>query len=149
MRVLFCHGKEGTANGTKATRIKQNFDATVPKLTNSFAKEDFEKDLALVEGLARDADVIVGSSRGGAIVAALKTNKRKVLIAPAIRKFGVLPQLRMQDTILHCAKDDLVDFEDSHALADVFGVKLIECGLDHRMSDEETINKIIAVIKGE
>jgi len=150
MKVLFCHGKEGTPNGTKATMVKEAFKNTnVPKLTNSFETADFLDDLTKVERLAKRADVLVGSSRGGALVAQARMKTRKVLIAPAWKKFQVVPYLNKDDIILHSKNDDLVPYEDSIKLVDMFGCTLIECGHDHRMSDKKTLDLIKDAIKGE
>jgi len=150
MRVLFCHGKEGNPNGTKAVTIGKMPDTIVvtPKLTNSYDESDFLNDLTIVEALANGADVLVGSSRGGALVCQVRTKQRKVLVAPAWKKFSVLPHLTKDDVILHSRNDDLVPFEDSLALVELFGCKLIECGVDHRMSDAETLELIKNTIKG-
>jgi predicted esterase YcpF (UPF0227 family) len=150
MKVLFCHGKEGSPNGKKATMVKENFQTCqIPKLKNSFETIDFLDDLTRIEKLAERADVIVGSSRGGALVAQARTGVRKVLIAPAWKKFQVVPYLTKEDIILHSKQDDLVPYEDSVRLANMFGCRLIECGLDHRMSDDETLKLIKNTIEGE
>ena len=129
--------------------MKKNFrNVTTPRLTNSFEYVDFVKDLCIVEELARDADVLVGSSRGGALVAEVETDQRKVLIAPAWRKFCVVPHLTERDVIIHSRNDDLVPYEDSEDLRRMFGCELIECGVDHRMSCNEALNKIINAVKG-
>jgi predicted alpha/beta hydrolase family esterase len=149
MRILFCHGKEGNPNGTKAKTIRKNFEnVTTPRLTNSFDEGDFIRDLCEVEAMAKHADVLVGSSRGGALVAQTTANKRKVLIAPAWKKFCVVPHLTENDVIIHSKKDDLVPYEDSETLQRMFGCKLIECGDDHRMSCDKALETIMNAIKG-
>ena len=150
MRVVFCHGKEGNPDGTKALAIKEEFkNSTVvaPKLTNSYCETDFVRDLVVVEALTNGADVLVGSSRGGALVCQAATDVPKIMIAPAWKKFSVLPMLTENDVILHSKHDDLVPFEDSERLAKLFGCKLIECGNDHRMSDPDTLALIKETIK--
>lgn len=149
--VLFAHGKEGSITGTKATMIRNNFaEVKVPKLINSYKAEDFVKDWRMVEHIAAagNIDVLVGSSRGGAIIAQTRVNIRKVLIAPAWKKFGVTPYLTKNDVILHSKQDDLVPYEDSVLLANLFGCTLIECGTSHRMSDKNTLEKIKNYIRG-
>jgi len=147
--VIFCHGKEGTPEGTKAKMIKKAFKETVvPTLTNSFCLKDFQKDLELINHEAEDAKVLIGSSRGGALVLAMETERRKIVIAPAWKKFGVTPKLTKNDTIIHCPKDNLVPIEDSEYLMNKFGCRLIICGENHRMSDQKTLGIIKNVIKG-
>jgi len=150
MRVLFCHGKEGNPDGTKALAIKEEFNngiVVVPRLTNSYCENDFAKDLVVVEALGNGADVLIGSSRGGALVCQADVDAPKILIAPAWKKFGVLPKLTKHDVILHCAGDDMVPYEDSVKLAELYGCMLIECGENHRMSDPETLEIIKQKIK--
>lgn len=149
MRVLFCHGKEGSPQGTKAKMLKDNFRIpVVPTLTNSYDIKDFLDDLILVESLAHGADVLVGSSRGGALLCQAKTKARKVLIAPAWKKFSVLPCLTKNDIIIHSKADDMVPYEDSVWLANKFGCRLIECGDNHRMSDKKTLKIILQSVRG-
>jgi len=150
MRVLFCHGKEGNPGGTKAIAIKEEFSGSTvvtPKLTNSYCEKDFIQDLAVVEALGKGADVLVGSSRGGALVCQADTDVRKIMIAPAWKKFSVLPMLTKEDIILHSKYDCLVPYEDSVRLAELYGCRLIECGNDHRMSDPKTLELIKETIK--
>jgi len=152
MKVLFCHGKEGSPNGKKATMVKENFQTCqIPKLKNSFETIDFLDDLTRIEKLAERADVIVGSSRGGALVAQVRTETRKVLICPAWKKFDakLLPYLREDDIIIHSKADMVVPFEDSELLAETYGCTLIDSGYDHRMSDKQTLELIKKAIKGE
>tara|TARA_B100000886_G_scaffold103240_1_gene68604 strand:+ start:1654 stop:2121 length:468 start_codon:yes stop_codon:yes gene_type:complete len=150
VRVLFCHGKEGTPRGTKATAIKDEFGngiVVAPRLTNSYCESDFASDLLVVEALTKGADVIVGSSRGGALVCQADVDIPKIMIAPAWKKFSVLPMLTKNDVILHSKHDALVPYEDSVRLAELFGCRLIECGEDHRMSDPDTLALIKETIK--
>ena len=156
-KVLFAHGKEGSPDGTKAKMIKTNFDAFVPSLTNSFETIDFFHDLDIIEEMADNVDVMVGSSRGGALICQARTETRKILICPAWRKFGenllLLPHLCEDDIIIHSRKDTIVPFEESEMLVETYGCTLIEAGNDHRMGDDETlalIKRVIeAVLKGE
>lgn len=153
--VLFAHGKEGSTTGKKAKMIENNFDAYIPNLTNSFETIDFLDDLDIIENLADNVKVMVGSSRGGALVCQARTETRKILICPAWKNFDVmlLPYLCKDDIIIHSRKDTIVPFEDSEMLAETYGCTLIEAGHDHRMSDDETmdlIKRIVeAVLKGE
>ena len=152
-KVLFLHGMEGTPEGTKPTYLKKmGYRVIAPVLP----KDNFELSLQR----ARDAfenfepDIVVGSSRGGAIATALKTGETpKVLIAPAWKKFGVT-DLNVDKTtvVLHCADDDLVPYEDSVELTkpedgEFFGPTLTECGENHRMSDEEALQHLLWAIE--
>ena len=154
-RVLFAHGKEGSPNGTKATMLKRKFNATTPKLTNSYELSDFFEDLDIIENIGKKVDVMVGSSRGGALVAQARTDARKILICPAWKRFKtlLLPYLTSDDIIIHSGADNLVPFEDSVQLRDTYGCTLIEAGHDHRMGDDETLalieDTVRKVLEGE
>ena len=57
-------------------------------------------------------DVIVGSSRGGAV--ALNINSRDtplVLLCPAWKKWGTVSKLKPNALILHSRKDDVIRFK--------------------------------------
>lgn len=150
MNILFCHGKEGSPNGTKAQTIQAAFGSVItPSLTNSYDASDFLNDLEVVEQAAEKADVLVGSSRGGALVAAARTSQRKILICPAWKEFKVVPYVTKNDVIIHSKKDSIVPYAHSQQLADMFGCTLIEAGSDHRMSDAETLKLIVDTIKGK
>ena len=94
-------------------------------------------------------DIIVGSSRGGAV--ALNVNPRGaklVLIAPAWKRFGADTQHCDGSTvILHCTDDKLVDYKDSEELSDITGANLIPCGKSHRMDDPDALDAIIDAVK--
>lgn len=150
MNILFCHGKEGSPNGTKAQTIRAAFGNVVtPTLTNSYAPADFQNDLEIVEQAAKEVDVLVGSSRGGALVCAARTSQQKILICPAWKEFKVVPYVTKNDIIIHSKKDAIVPYAHSQQLADMFGCTLVEAGSNHRMSDEKTLALIINTIKGK
>ena len=93
-------------------------------------------------------DIVIGSSRGGAIASYIDTaDISKILVAPAWSKFGVTsPLVNETTTILHSKQDNLVQLEDSFALVEHYGCKLIECGIGHRMSDEEALQELLKVV---
>ena len=93
-------------------------------------------------------DVIVGSSRGGAIAAHLNTTVRKIMIAPAYRAFALEPcAIDEKDTILHCVDDDIVPYRFSVWLEQSTECRLIECGENHRMSDANALETLKEVVK--
>tara|TARA_A100001015_G_scaffold318460_1_gene438422 strand:+ start:331 stop:813 length:483 start_codon:yes stop_codon:yes gene_type:complete len=147
-KILFLHGMEGTPEGTKPTFLRgKGFRVIAPSLP----KEDFTLSVKRAEYAmhAFKPDVIVGSSRGGAVACAMAAGYTpKILIAPAYKKFDVKnPDVDITTTILHCKKDDLVDFEDSIKLKEQFACDLIECGEGHRMSDPAALQTILDVLK--
>jgi hypothetical protein len=83
-------------------------------------------------------DVIVGSSRGGAVAMALpRSDLPLVLLAPAWRWCGVEPTLRAEAIIIHSKYDKLVSISDSRELCRRNPTaRLLEVGTDHRLNDE-------------
>lgn len=144
-KILYLHGKEGSPHGFKAQALLKHFDITNPRLRNSYDISLFQKDLNMAQELVDtiNFDAIVGSSRGGALACGLKTDIPRILIAPAWKKFEVTPTLNPYDVILHCIKDDIVDYNDSIIAVENFGGQLVNTGKDHQMSDASTLMEIV------
>ena len=143
LKILFLHGKEGTPEGTKPTTMRANGHWVIAPV---LPKDDWALSLRRAYNCldAFKPDVVVGSSRGGAIACALETVAPKILIAPAYNSFHVKnPVVDETTIILHCADDDLVSYEDSCILEEAFGCNLIACGEDHRMSDNDALNELL------
>ncbi len=145
MKVLLLHGKESQPGGTKARAIEgAGHDLINPDLRTGWGE-------ALQ--IAQDAvdihqpDIVVGSSRGGAIAVNIDTNGApRVLIAPAWKMFGSADTVPSNTVILHAEVDDIVPFKDSVELAERSGAKLIEVGKDHRMSDSEALSAMVGYL---
>jgi predicted esterase YcpF (UPF0227 family) len=146
LKVLFLHGLEGTPNGTKVQYLKNaGIDLVAPKLPKSSWIDSRNQALEALEN--HDVDLIIGSSRGGALACELDTNIRKVLIAPAWRRFNVSPVIDASTIILHCEEDDLVDYSDSVELKNKFHAALITIGQNHRMSDPDSLACLLDLVK--
>lgn len=148
IKILFLHGMEGTPEGTKPTFLKnEGYRVVAPVLP----KNDYNLSVRRAEDCFINfrPDIIVGSSRGGAIAAGFPTGDvPKILIAPAWTKFAVeTPHVDRTTTILHYEYDEVVDFNDSKELANDYGGLLIECGASHRMSDAGALEELLSVIK--
>jgi hypothetical protein len=148
IKILFLHGLEGNPEGSKPTFLKQEgYRVIAPSLP----KNDWELSVARAEDYFINfrPDIIVGSSRGGAVAASFPTGDvPKILVAPAWEKFKVYPlHVDETTTILHCVDDELVTFESSCTLRDSVGCRLIECGENHRMSDTGALDVLHAVVK--
>jgi len=84
--------------------------------------------------------VVVGSSRGGAVAMNINSGEAKlVLLCPAWKKFGTARTVQPDTVILHSRADDVVAFADSEELAKNSGATLIEVGTDHRLADPEPL----------
>ena len=148
LKIMFLHGMEGTPEGTKPTFLKEwGHKVVAPVLP----KDDWKLSVARAVDCFNNfkPDLVVGSSRGGAIAALIPTgNIPKILIAPAWTKFSVTEPLVDKTTaILHCREDDMVDYTDSEELVQDYGCVLIECGSCHRMGDDEALNVLLKVVE--
>jgi len=147
MKVLFLHGLESRPGGKKATFLQENgHEVSNPALP----KTPFDIAVKIANDVINyeKPKVVVGSSRGGAVAMAANTGSCKViLIAPAWKKFGVSKNLEPGTVILHSETDDIVPFEDTQELfRSNTGLEVISCDDNHRMSSEETLQKILECV---
>jgi|10_taG_2_1085330.scaffolds.fasta_scaffold00563_21 hypothetical protein len=146
-KILFLHGLESKPGGTKPTFLERNGYEVIQPLLD---KNDFQGSVNTAKRYYDETkpDVIVGSSRGGAIAMAIKSTVKKILIAPAWRKYGVLhDSVGGNDVILHAKEDAVVPYADSVELWYNTFALLQEVGTDHRMRDEETLSTLLDLIK--
>jgi len=111
-------------------------------------KHDFEESVRIAqeEVDVNRPDVIVGSSRGGAVAMAVdRAGARLVLIAPAWQRFGGTASVPPGTSVLHCTTDDQVPFSDSEQLQ---GARLIPCGEGHRMIDPDALETLGHAVEG-
>ena len=145
-KVLFLHGLESQPGGTKPTFLAQHgFDVINPFLP----KNDFLESCDIAQQYIDEhkPDVVVGSSRGGAIAMAIDPKgARMILIAPAWINFKGPSRVPMSASILHSQLDDVVPFTNSLNLSEQYGASLIDCGKDHRMNDPDVLEKLLEVI---
>lgn len=117
----------------------------VPKLPDDdfaeavrIAQEEFDK---------HRPEVVVGSSRGGAVAMSIHSgDARLVLLCPAWKKYGTAKTVKPGTVILHSRADDVVPFADSEELVKNSGLSisaLIEVGGDHRLADPEPLRKML------
>jgi hypothetical protein len=97
--------------------------------------------------------VVIGSSRGGAVAMNIETGLvRLVLLCPAWKVWGAETTVKAGTKILHSPKDCVVPFQDSIELAANSGLPttaLIATGIDHRLGDLESLNRILLSVKGD
>jgi hypothetical protein len=116
------------------------------------ALDDDDFDSAV--GTAQDAfeqhqpQVVVGSSRGGAVAMNINSgNAKLVLLCPAWKNWGTAKTVRLGTLILHSRADDVIPFADSEELARSSGAKLIEVGSDHRLADPVPLMVMLASVE--
>ena len=104
--------------------------------------EDFQEAvrIAQAEFDTHRPQVVVGSSRGGAVAMNIESGEAKlVLLCPAWKKYGTAKTAKTGTIILHSRADDVVPFADSEELVRNSGATLIEVGSDHRLADPEPL----------
>jgi hypothetical protein len=146
MTILFLHGWQSVPGGVKPTYLKDHGHTVInPKLPD----EDFAEAVRIAQSEfdKHHPDVVVGSSRGGAVAMNMNTgDTRLVLICPAWKKFGSAKTIKADTYILHSRADDVVPFADSEELVKNSGLPkftLIETGSDHRLADPESLETML------
>jgi hypothetical protein len=146
MKILFLHGWQSVPGGVKPTFLKDNgHEVLNPKLPD----EDFADALRIAQDTfdVNSPDVVVGSSRGGALAMNMRVgDTRLVLLCPAWKKFGSVRTVKRGTVILHSRADDVVAFADSEELvrnSHLPGQALIEVGSDHRLADPESLEMML------
>ena len=148
MNIVFLHGLESKPGGSKPTTlIAAGHDVQEPLLPAN----DFELSVEVAQSLVDEhvPDVIVGSSRGGAVAMSVDPKgARLVLVAPAGNIYNTSARVASNTVILHSMKDAIVPFEDSSVLSNLNGARLIDVGEDHRMNDKEALYAILEAVEG-
>lgn len=146
--ILFIHGWQSVPGGVKPTFLAQHGHSVInPKLPD----EDFAEAvrIAQAEFDKHQPQVVVGSSRGGAVAMNINSGSAKlVLLCPAWKKWGTARAVRKDAVILHSRGDDVVPFGDSLELAAGCGATLIEVGNDHRLADQEPLERMLGECGG-
>jgi Alpha/beta hydrolase family len=146
MKILFLHGWNSVPGGVKPTFLARHGHEVInPKLPD----EDFAEavEIAQAEFDRHRPQVVVGSSRGGAVAMNIDSGEAKlVLLCPAWNKYGTARTVKAGTVILHSRADDVVPFGDSEELVRNSGLPawtLIEVGTDHRLADPEPLRKML------
>ncbi len=150
MRILYLHGWNSVVGGVKPTYLKSHGHEVIePALDH----EDFQAALETAQRAfdQHQPDVVVGSSRGGAVAVNLDSGSaRLVLICPAWKKWGTAQTVKPGTGILHSPADDVVPFADSVELrtnSRLPDTALIEVGRDHRLADPESLEALLRAVE--
>jgi pimeloyl-ACP methyl ester carboxylesterase len=151
MKLLYLHGWNSVVGGVKPTYLRSHGHEIIePELDH----EDFEAALRTAQAAfdQHQPEVVVGSSRGGAVAVNLDSGlARLVLICPAWKKWGRANTVKAGTQILHSRADDVVPFADSVELILMSGLPetaLIEVGQDHRLADAEPLEALLRAVEG-
>ena len=146
MRILFLHGWTSVLGGKKPTYLKEHGHRV---LNPALPDEDFEESVRIAEAeyQKHSPDVIVGSSRGGAVAVNMESGDTPlVLLCPAWMNWGTATAVKPNTIILHSRQDDVIPFSDSEELVAQSGLPpdtLIEIGNDHRLADPEPLRAML------
>ena len=117
MKILYLHGWNSVVGGVKPKCLKAHGHEVIePALDN----EDFQRALQTAQRAfdQHQPDVVVGSSRGGAVAVNLALGAaRLVLICQAWKKWGSARTVKPGTRILHSRADDAVPFGGLHGTA--------------------------------
>ena len=148
MKILFLHGLNSQPGGLKPNCLIQHGHEVLNPLIPDY---DFELSVRIAQSEYDNhrPDVVVGSSRGGAV--AMNIDSRDtflVLLCPAWKHWGTATTVKLNTTILHSRQDDVVRFADSEELLANSNLpldKLIETGFEHRLADQDSLRKMLDV----
>ena len=146
MKVSFLHGWHSVVGSVKPTFLK---GAGHTVINPALDDEDFDAAVrtAQAEYDQHQPDVIVGSSRGGAVSMNISSGDTPlVLLCPAWKNWGTVTTLKPNAVILHSRADDVIPFAHSEELVANSGLPsetLIEVGRDHRLADDESLSVML------
>jgi hypothetical protein len=150
MLILFLHGWQSTPSGLKPTYLKDHGHTVLnPKLPD----DDFDAAVSIAQAEFDQGkpDVVVGSSRGGAVVMTIDAGTTPlVLLCPAWKRWGTATTVRPGTIISHSRADETVPFADSEELVRNSGLppeSLIVVGNDHRLADPESLKKMLGAVE--
>ncbi len=148
MKILFLHGWHSVPGGVKPTYLTDHGHTVInPALDD----DDFEAAVrtAQAEFDKHQPEVVVGSSRGGAVAMNINSGNAKLaLLCPAWKNWGTAKTVIPDTVILHSRDDDVIPFSDSEELARNSGATLIEVGSDHRLADPEPLAAMLKACEG-
>ena len=146
MKILFLHGWNSVPGGLKPSYlIEQGHSVINPALDD----DDFAEAVRAAQGEydRHHPDVIVGSSRGGALAMNLASGSTPmVLLCPAWKRWGTARSVKLGTVILHSETDEVIPFSESLELAKVSGLPesgLIVVGHEHRLADPESLAAMV------
>jgi len=119
-RVLYLHGLGGRRAGPRTERlIDLGYGIVYPDLP----PDDYAHSVEIAQAHVTGVDLVIGSSRGGAVAMGLTTDKPVLLLAPAWKLCGIQPVVPNERTyIIHGLADERVPHSDSEELAGACGI---------------------------
>jgi truncated hemoglobin YjbI len=150
MKVLFLHGWTSKPGGVKPTYLASHGHEV---LNPALPDDDPEASLRIAQGEVdrHHPDVIVGSSRGGAVAMNLNAGHIPlVLLCPAWKRWGTARRVKVGTVVLHSEADDVIPIADSRELLRnslLPESALVIVGLDHRLADPEPLRAMLKAVE--
>ena len=149
MKLLFLHGWQSTPGGVKPTYLKDHGHEV---LNPALPDDDFDEAvrIAQAEYDCHHPDVLVGSSRGGAVAMNVEIDVPLVLLCPAWKRWGTATTVKPGTIILHSQADDVVPFADSQELlrnSSLPESAPVVFGHEHRLADPESLAKMLEAVE--
>jgi predicted esterase len=150
MKILFLHGWGSTPGGLKPTFLRNSGHEV---LNPSLPDDDFAESVRIAQGEfdQHHPDIVVGSSRGGAVALNVNTGSTPlVLLCPAWRRWGTATSSKPNTIILHSEADEAVPIADSRELlrnSVLAESALIVVGTEHRLADPESLKAMLAAVE--
>jgi len=149
MKILFLHGWHSVPGGVKPSYLIQHGHEVVNPYLDD---DDFEKAVRTgqAEYDSHRPDVIVGSSRGGAVAMNIDSGSTPlVLLCPAWKRWGTARTVKPGTVILHAKADDVISIAESRELVRASGLPesaLVIVGNDHRLADPEPLGAMLEAV---
>jgi hypothetical protein len=150
MKILYLHGWHSVPGGVKPSFLaRHGHDLIEPALPH----DDFAGAVRIAQSEldAHSPDIVVGSSRGGAIAMNLSAGSIPlVLLCPAWKRWGQATSVKPGTLILHARTDEVIPYMDTLELLRNSGLpesSLITVGTEHRLADPESLRVILAAVE--
>lgn len=142
MKILFLHGWHSVPGGLKPSYLCEHGHTVInPALDDDAFDEAVSTAQAAFD--ADPPDVVVGSSRGGAVAMNIAVGATpRVLLCPAWKYWGTATTVSPGTRILHAPNDEVIPFAHSEELVERSGLAadtLRPVGHDHRLADPESL----------
>jgi alpha-beta hydrolase superfamily lysophospholipase len=146
MKILFLHGWHSVPGGVKPSYLAGHGHEVI---NSTLDDDDFAAAVrtAQAEFDRHRPDVVVGSSRGGAVAMNVDAGSTPmVLLCPAWKRWGSARIVKPGTVIVHSEADDVIPIADSRELARNSGLPdsaVIVVGDDHRLADPEPLRAML------
>lgn len=150
MKILFLHGWNSKPGGMKPSYLLYHGHEVINPALSDY---DFATavDVAQAEYDKHKPDVVVGSSRGGAVAMNIKSGDTPlVLLCPAWKNWGKVTTLKKGSVVLHSHNDEVIPFASSEELVSKSGLgadTLWVVGNDHRLADDKSLAKMLEAVE--